>query len=186
MTALQRVAWRGIVAAVVGVAALWLAPLAASADQPEPILRLGPTTDAKVGEGIVIAAYLVDPAGKPVAGQEIDFTLESTFLNVTHRLDLEVVTTDESGLAWFLFEPRTDGENLISAQFAGNQVFAPAQVETILEVAPGPELYREVSIFRVPGTNVWMVTGILAVVWSVYLVGIGFMWAIARASDDHS
>ncbi|MHC4066609.1 MAG: Ig-like domain-containing protein [Planctomycetota bacterium] len=155
----------------------------ADAQQPEPDLHLGFVESVTAGEPVIISAYLVDPAGNPIRGVPINLSRNATFLNISGGVSLGTRLTDVTGLATVTYSPATEGEIAVTATFSGTEVFAPATASRTLEVMPGPGLYREVSPFRVPGTNVWMVVGILTAIWSVYLVAFGAMFRIGRASD---
>lgn len=164
------------------VAGAWPESQRVSADQPEPILALTFQTTAAAGEAITVSAYLVDPAGNPIAGQPITLTMKVIFQNVLGTVELDRVTTDEYGLALFLLEPRSEGDLELSAHFAGNDIFGPAVATGPLTVETGPDQYLEARPFRVPGASVWMVVGIVVVVWMSYVVALLFGWRAARAS----
>lgn len=163
--------------AVVGLA--WPGPLTASADQPEPQVVLGFQPQAQAGEAIAVAAYLVDPVGNPIMGEEITFTIASTFLNVDGPMEIGSATTDANGLALLPYAPRIGGERVVTARFAGNEVFAPARASEALLVTQGPNLYEEFSPLRIPGANIWMASAVLAVVWGVFLYICVLIWRIA-------
>ncbi len=155
-------------------------------DQPEPELVLnfllpGEQEDVEAGQSVRISVYLIDPAGNPIEGGEISFTLESTFMNVVGGIELGTDITDIAGLAEVNWEPRSEGENLVIVRFPGDDIFTPVTVEDVLVVNPGPDLYTEASPLRVFGANVWMVVSILSVVWGLYAVALGFGIRIARA-----
>lgn len=159
------------------------------ADKPVPQLTLDfqlgyQEESARPGEPIEAAAYLVDPSGNPIPDAEVSLTMDTVFMNVPDQVSVGTAVTDERGLARFFYEPRTEGENLATARFTGDEVFAAAKATDELLVAPGPQVYQEVSPLRLPGTNVWMVTGILGAVWGLYAIAVGFMWMIERAEEE--
>ena len=172
---------------VVAVAVGLLLPIAGgrpvSAEQPVPDLYLEFEESVVAGDPVVISAYLVDPAGNPISGVPIDLSREATFLNVSSAVPLALPLTDVTGLATIVYAPASEGEITVTARFAGTEVFAPVTSSNSLIVQPGPELYREEPPFRVPATNVWMVVGIVAAVWSLYLVAFGALFRIGSAPD---
>ncbi len=177
-----------MLAPLVVAAAALSSPLAASADLPmsEIVLtiQLGAREEPLQGEEVGLAAYLIDPSGNPIAGEEVTFTVDDVFLNVAGQVEVGRVKTDETGLAAVVFEPRRAGENLVTASFPGNDVFEGARSTEKLTVASGPQLYRETTPFRIPGANVWMVTTIVGVVWGIYVVAMGFAVRIALSGDS--
>lgn len=168
-----------VVATLSAVVLAWLGPVTIAADQPEPQVVLGFQSEAQAGETVAVAAYLVDPAGNPISGEEISFSIASTFLNVDGRMEIGTVTTDGDGLALLAYAPRIEGDRVITARFAGNEVFAPARASETLLVTPGPQLHKEFSPLRIPGANIWMAAGVLAVVWGIFLYICVLIWRIA-------
>lgn len=168
--------------AIAFVLALVAVPAAASAaaSQPQPQLLLGFQTSTTAGQPIALSAYLVDPAGNPIAGQTVHFALHATFLNAASDLDIGDPVTDSTGLALVQFTPRIDGKNVITATYDGGAVFASNQVTGALDVQPGPQLYDVQPPFRIPGADIWMVTGILGVVWGLYLIALFMGFRVAR------
>lgn len=136
------------------------------------------------GDRMTLSAFLIDPAGNPVYGQEIVFIATDKFMNVSGQLELGRARTDGSGLAELPIIPRREGETLVTASFAGNDVFAAVEASESLEVAGGEQLYEEHVPFRIPGANVWMVTAILGSLWGIYFIAMGYGVHIARSGDS--
>ncbi len=156
------------------------------ADLPEPDLFVGFESQAAVGETIAIAAYLSDPADNPIAGAEIVFFAEISFMNASDDVEIGLAITDQTGLALLSYVLRMEGERSVKARFAGNQVFAPAEDSRTIVVASGPQLHRELSPIRVPGANVQMAAAILSAVWVAFLFALWQVWRIARVGEDLS
>lgn len=179
-----------IQALVVGVcllAALAGSSSRAAAQQPQPILDLGFEPSTIAGKEIVVSAYLYDPIGNPIYDAEINFSYDAEFMNVSNLVEIGTAITDENGLALLLFEPRTEGENNVSAKFAGNDVFASIAVADTLEVLPGGQIYRELSPYRIPGANVWFAAGIITTVWTIFILSLGLVgWANYKARKDRA
>ena len=112
----------------------------ASADQPVPDLHLGLDESVAVGDPVIVTAYLVDPAGNPIRGVEIEMTRDAKFLNVSGNVALGKPLTDDDGRATVTYIPATEGEITIIASFAGSEVFAPVTSTQVLTGLPGPEL----------------------------------------------
>lgn len=167
--------------AAVALAGFFALPVsqAARAQQPVPDVVLWLAEEADAGEEITVSAYLLDPAGNPIAGEVITFTAEVSFLNRTGHARIGRLVTSENGLATMGYEPRVEGEQRVTASFEGNQVFTPARASRTLTVLPSGQLYTEATPFRLPGANMWMVVAILLVVWSIYVFVMLLVWRTA-------
>lgn len=163
------------------LAAWWIPSTVSAAEKdPQPQLLLGFQTSTAAGQPIALSAYLVDPAGNPIRGEAVHFSMRTTFLNTGGELDLGDPVTGSAGLALLEFTPRIEGRDTITASFAGDSVFAPANASRKLQVEAGPQLYEVDSPFRIPGADIWMVTGILGVVWGLYLIALIMGVRVAR------
>jgi len=150
----------------------------ASAQQPVPSINLGFVESAIPGETITVSAYLTDPLGSPIYDAEIHFSYNVEFMNVSDAVDIGTAITDDTGLALVTWQPRSDGENAIVASFAGNDVFTEAIDTQTLEVLPGPQLYRELPPYRIPGANMWLTTGLITTVWMIFIFSLALVgWA---------
>ena len=155
----------------------------AYAQQPQPEIILGFATEPVVGEESAIVAYLLDPAGNPIQGELVTFSVDAEFMNTIGRLDIGRMYTDENGLALLVHTPKLSGEKSVKASFAGNEIFAPAQSIRSIEVAAGDETYEQEAIFRIPGVNIGIVVVVLIAIWSTYLSVVGLFWLISRAGS---
>lgn len=142
---------------------------------PVPIIIVDFEDSTQVGENIVIAAYLQDPAGNPIAGEFITFYLDMDFMNTLGQMGIGNDVTDSTGLAFTTYEAKVVGERNVTARFGGNVVFLPAEAAAPISIAPGPATYEEEIPFRIPGANVWMIVLALGVTWSIFL---GVTWII--------
>lgn len=159
----------------------------ASAQQSVPTINLGFEPSVVAGENILVSAYLTDPAGSPIYDVEIRFTFDSEFMNVSAPIDIGSAITDETGLALVLFEPRAEGAINVTATFAGTEVFTAATESKTLEVLPGKQIYRELPPYRIPGANVWLITGLISTVWIIFIFSLGFVgWANVKARRDRA
>lgn len=158
-----------------------LGPAQVAAQQPVPDLTLGFQPESAVGDEVALGAYLLDPAGNPIRGERVTFSTDVEFMNTLGTVVIGRATTDENGLALLVHEPKTQGERTITARFAGNEVFAPAETSQPISIAPGPPTYHAEALFRIPGANVGTVVAVLGVVWGLYLLVVGLFLLIARA-----
>ncbi len=165
-------------------AALSAVPVAAQ--EPVPDLALVVEPESAVGKEIAVEAYLLDPAGNPVQGEVVTFLLDVEFLNNFGKAEIGQTITDEDGRALLVHILKQDGEQTITARFAGNNVFAAAEVSTSLSVAPGPATYEEEPLFRIPGANITVVVIVLATTWGLLLMVMGLLWLIGHAGDESS
>ncbi len=177
---------RVIAALLIAAGAVLTGSASARAELPVPELEVGFEDEVTAGNMMALAAYLTDPVGNPIAGAEIVFYAETTFMNNTGDAELGRAITNSDGLALLRFEPRIEGARLIIARFAGNEVFAPVQMRETLTVLPGSRLHFEPSPVRVPGANVGMAASVLAAVWAVFVFSLVGLWRIARIDEQRS
>lgn len=170
-----------IIVAIALLALAALAPVVALAAQPEPDLALGFPAKAKVGERIVLSAYLMDPAGNPISDQKVAFSTEAEFMNTLGTVEIGSAKTDEKGLAYLLYTPKSEGDQTITVKFAGNSVFASASATKPLTVTPGTASYEEERPFRIPGADIRLVVFALSLAWGLYLIAASLIWLISRS-----
>jgi hypothetical protein len=146
-------------------------------------LNVSAVDSAQAGSKIEVLATLYGPDGKPVEGQDIEFTLSVEFLSNFDDISLGIATTDRTGTARMEFTPKSEGDHTLTASTladADEDAFSERQ----LMVTSGGQLYRELSPVRVPGANVWMATGVLLAVWGVFLLIALRIWQIARMGQN--
>lgn len=185
--------------------AVWLAPRAAAAhgeegheptpsptpaardrDAPEPTptdLELDLPEGAQLGEKLTIRAVLLDVRGRPIEGAAISF-VRSGFQGGTFggEVVLGIVMTGEDGMATLDHEVRTSGDVHVSASFAGDANHRGTTTEGELVVEGDRQLYAPTAGIRLPWLNVWVLAGVIALVWILYLrVGL-LILAIAGSS----
>lgn len=155
----------------------------ASAQDAGLALDVAAVDSAQAGTTIEVVATLLGPDGKPVEGQDIEFTLSVEFLSNFDDISLGIARTDDTGTARIEFIPKSEGDHVLTAgTLAGADEDAFSQRQ--LTVTSGGQLYRELSPVRVPGANVWMATGVLLAVWGVFLLIALRIWQIARMGED--
>ena len=166
------------------VFALWLvAAQVSSAQDTGAGLNVTAVESVKAGSTIEVTATLIGPGGHPVEGQLIEFSLSVEFLSYFDDILLCAAETDDVGTARIEFTPKSEGDQTLIARVsagAGEVVISERQ----LLVTSGGQLYRELSPVRVPGANVWMATGVLLAVWSVFILIALSIWQIARMGEN--
>jgi len=161
---------------------LWAAWGSIAAAQGPVVTRLELSLPPKpaVGQELALAARLTDGNGAPVSGKEVVFSTTALFLNTEGEVELGRAITDERGIALFSFVPRTEGEVVITARFAGDRQHRRSVASATAVVAPGPSLYVQTAGVRVPGINVGWLVGLLAAVWGTYLTVMVLLVLVAR------
>lgn len=183
-----RVVLRFAVAAL--ALSVWLVPRVAAAhgDEPEPTpaptpavrdpdapaptpahLELVLPEDADLGATLTIRAVLRDDHGRPIEGATISF-VRSGFQggSLPGDLDLGTAMTDEEGVATLDHQVRTSGDIHVSASFLGDATHRGAMTEGELMVAGDRQLYAPTAGIRLPWLNVWVLAGVIALVWILY------------------
>lgn len=197
------------IAAALGVASV-LVPLSAGValahdemdePTPSPTVAAGPADahlepadlalrlpeSIRLGTTISVSATLTDRRGMPIEGATIAFERPGFWgegLN-GHMLVGQAVT-DENGVATITDEIRTSGDVDIEASFAGDGVHAQAMAEGHVEVVGDRQLYHPTAGLRVPWLNLWVLAGVIALVWFLYLVVGSRVVAIARAGASEA
>lgn len=156
-----------------------------SAQQPVPVVNLGFEPIAEPGETVAISAYLTDPSGNPIYDAEINFAYDVEFMNVSDSVAIGTAITDDTGLALLTWEARTEGENNITATFAGNDVFTEAFDMSMLEVLPGSQQYKELPPYRIPGANIWLTAALITTVWVIFIFSLAIVgWANFKSRNE--
>lgn len=161
----------------------WLALVGVAAAQAPSAgtLELQLPPQAAVGQELTVGALLLDGAGAPVVGADVEFAREAVFMSSGSELALGRSATDEQGVATLTFMPRSEGEMLISARFEGNARSGAASASGAVPIATGPQLYSVEAGVRVPGVGVWLLAAVLTTVWGTYLAAIVVLLRIAHA-----
>ena len=149
-----------------------------------PDVRLTLPEHATLGGMITVRARLTDPHdGEPIPGATVTFEMPALWgEEFQGHMAIGIATTDENGVASITTQLRTSGDVEISAAFAGGGGFGPVEGGGSLEVAGSRQLYSPTAGIRVPGLNLWVLAGVIGVVWALYfLVGLRIL-AIARAT----
>ncbi|MBI4340406.1 MAG: hypothetical protein HY680_10725 [Chloroflexi bacterium] len=166
---------------ILPVLAIFLAavPVAGQMKTPELLLAMDPV--ATSGKEVVIEAYLRDVQGKPVAGEVVTFFVDGEFLNIAGSIRLGSVTTDDDGRARLLHVFPQEGERTLTARFDGNGTFGAVETSNGMFLKSGGQLYEEASPYRMPGTNIAIVVGVLSTTWIILAAVTALLCLVGRA-----
>ena len=140
--------------------------------------------EASLGDNVSVAAELRDGKGGPVPGATIILWTPASFLSVGGAVRLGEVPTDAQGRAEFSFQARSTGALTINAYFPGNSLYEPGQGSAELAVAGTAQLYQQEAGVRVRGIGVWLLVGLIGIVWSVYFSVMILVTLIAREAPS--
>jgi len=158
-----------------------------------PVLAADPATlkleapkEAGLGDTVSVAAQLLDGNGGAIPGATIILWAPASFLSVGGSVQLGEAATDAQGNASFSFQPRSTGALTINAYFPGNSRYDAAQGSVELTVGGSAQLYQETVGVRVPGVGVWLLVGLMGVVWGVYFIVMVLVTLVARAGSEEA
>jgi hypothetical protein len=178
-----------ICAAVVAVATVLAGGVAAAQSDDQrvgavPDLVLTVAESALPGQPIRFEAVLRDADGVAVEGATIEFVTEVAWGNrLRGDVVLATAQTDGSGLARADAELRAAGEARVFARFDGDERLAPQSAEAVVTVAVDGQVYLPSVGIDVPYLTVWWLLVIVGLVWLLYVLVAGRIFAIARAGD---
>lgn len=153
---------------LVAIALAILVPAGGVGAADPAVLTLTLPEQGTVGEETIQEARLARENGLPIAGAKIEFFRNIEFANVTGDLKLGEAITDSHGIATLPFEPRSWGEQKIVARFAGDSVFAAAEVSSFMLIAPGPQIHTEHAGISLPFFGPWFLAVILGTIWALF------------------
>ena len=173
---------RRFISSSIAALLIWVFVVGMAAAQ-EPVgttLALDLPTASAAGQAITVSARLTREAGAAVGGAEVVFLRDAQFMNAASELLLGKASTDNQGMATLTFVPRSEGELLIFADFAGDALYGASGDSKSLMIEAGPQLYVEEAGIKVPGVNVFLLVAILGGVWGTYFLVMARVWFIAR------
>ncbi len=187
---------------VIAVALLLILPATGTAfaqdGREATTLRIGAPARLAQGERGTVQAVLTDSAGKPIGKAVVVFTSPANFLNNSGDTVVGSATTNKSGQAVFAYDARNPGSVTLTADYRGDERYAPAQATAQIEVSGGEQLYVEHPAVHIPLLNTppfvnpwaavkppqglpleisalwpamtgWPIAAVLIVVWSLYV-----------------
>lgn len=159
---------------------LLLAGVAEAQARAKTTLKVLPLAEGAVGQEMDVSAALTDQSGAVVPGAEIVFHRDARFLNSTSELEIGRAITNEQGVATVRFLPRSEGEILVIADFAGDTRYGSSSHTVTVQIATGGPLYSQEQGVKVPGINVSLLVAILGAVWATYFAVMAHIFLIAR------
>lgn len=152
------------------------------AGQPMTVqLEVRVPEEADLGDAIRVQAVLTDGHGDAIEGATVVFEADAFWgEEIQGHMVIGSAVTNHSGVATLVTRLRTSGEFEVAASFPGDGRHAPAMEERTLDVHGDQQLYSPTAGIRIPWLNLWVLAGVIGLVWSVYfLVGLRVL-AIAR------
>jgi uncharacterized protein (DUF58 family) len=166
----------------VGAVAL---PAGVAAQASQVQVSISAPQESRVGDEVQVQATLRSAEDNaPVAGAEVTLHKEATFAGVTGDTELARATTNEDGVAFLSYEPRTAGQAELTVEYTAPDTAQPEAATVAVSVAEGPQQHRSTAGIRVPGLNVWLLIAVLAAVWGILFSAALMMRSIAGAGVE--
>src|SRR3990172_4456989 len=148
----------------------------------EPVtLELQAPTKVGLGDQVTVSALLRDAQDSPVRGSRVVFWMPASFLSNAGAVELGSAVTDSRGIATLLYQARIGGAVSLNAYLAGNSRYDAAYASADMQVEGTAQLTKHIiEGVRVPGLSVWLLAGLLAIVYSIYLTVVVLLGLIAR------
>lgn len=150
------------------------------------VLELQMPEQATLGDEVEVTALLRDASGRPVPRATIILWNSSEFLSVGGAITLGEAMTDAQGRVVFSYEARTEESITLNAYFPGDSRYSGAQASAEMSVQGSAQLYQSTAGIQVPGLGVWLLVGLLGIVWTIFLVVMVFLALIVRAGSTTS
>lgn len=154
--------------------------------QPEPLrVVLTLPDEASVGQDATIRAVVTHREdGDPIEGLIVTFEAPVAWGEVLGGpMMLGTATTDHDGTAIISTEIRAAGDLEVTARVEGAEGFRSASTTASLQVVRQRQLVVEQVGLRIPWLNLWVLAGVLGLVWVLYLTAASHLRAIARQPD---
>jgi hypothetical protein len=141
---------------------------------------------APLGETATIRAVVTHREdGDPVEGLMVTFEAPAAWgEGLAGPMVLGTATTDHDGTAVIAIEIRAAGDLEVTALVDGALGFRPASTTASLEVVRQRQLVVERVGLRIPWLNLWVLAGVIGLVWLLYLAAANHLRAIARPPDQ--
>jgi len=148
-------------------------------------LELQAPTKAGMGDQVTVSALLRDAQGSPVNGSRVVFWSPASFLSNTGAVELGSAVTDSRGIATIVYQARIGGSVSLNAYLAGDSRYDAAYASADMQVEGTAQLTRHpIEGVRVPGLSIWLLAGILGVVWSIYFTVMVLLSLIAKEGGE--
>jgi hypothetical protein len=198
------------IAAVVCLLAFAAQRARAQAPQQPTQIEVGAPAQADLGKLMTAQAVLADSQGHPISGAQIYFTTEATFLGVTKDVVMAQGLTNENGQAVAHFPIDSTGTFNLRAEFRGDEQYAPSTATTQVQIIGDGQVYSDHFGAQPSGITAtqagasaaafqslspwnralrsalsgWPVGIALLLVWSMYLVAMGYVFHIAFLAKE--
>lgn len=123
---------------------------------------------ARDGGRISVAVRLASANGEPVARQPVEFFVTPDFLG-ERPVFIRAALTNSDGIASVSYEPTWDGEHRITARYAGDDTYQPAEATSVLQLTGVPSIEIPTDEHLSPLRR-WAAPGTIAVVLTVWLI----------------
>ena len=137
-----------------------------------------------LGTTVTIRAFLTDEHGDPIPGATIAFERPAFWgAEANGHMVIGTAVTDQEGVATITDQMRTGGDSDVDAVFAGDQKYAMAEASGEFTVVGEGQLYESHAGIRIPWLNLWVLVGVIGLVWTLYfVVGLRIL-AVVRAGS---
>jgi hypothetical protein len=140
---------------------------------------------SRVGDQVQIQVTLQSADhNAPVTDAEVTLHKKAAFAGVTGDTEVARATTNEDGVAFLSYEPRTAGEVELTAEYKAPDSAQVDAATVTISVADGPQQYRSTAGIQVPGLNVWLLIAVLSLVWGILFAAALMMRGIAGAGAE--
>lgn len=148
-------------------------------------LELQAPTKVGLGDQVTVNALLKDAAGSPIGGSRVVFWMPASFLSNSGAVELGSAVTDSRGIATIIYQARIGGAVSLNAYLAGDSRYDAAYASDDMQVEGTAQLTKHIiEGVRVPGLGVWLLAGLLGIVYSIYLTVIVLLSLIAREGSQ--
>lgn len=126
-----------------------------------------PQATAEGGE-LSLSVRLVTSDGEPITRQPVEFFVTPDFLG-ERPVSIQTAITNADGVATVRYAPTWEGEHPITARFAGDESYQPAEATSTLQLTgvPSPEIPVEEHLTAL---RRWATPGAVVVVLTLWLV----------------
>ncbi len=125
----------------------------------------------RLGATVTIRASLTDADGHPISGATIYFERPAYWGDeVNGHMLIGSAVTDRMGMATITEQLREAGGSDVDALFAGNSTYRETEASASYTVTGDRQLFRSHAGIRIRWLNLWVLGGVIALVWVLYFV----------------
>jgi len=140
--------------------------------------------EVRVGEVATIEALVTHADdGDPVEGLTVTFEAPAAWgEELGGPMSLGTAMTDHEGAAVITTDIRAAGDLDVTARVEGAQGFRTASAEASLEVIGQRQMVVEDVGLHIPWLNLWVLAGVIGLVWALFLIAANHLRGISRAT----